>query len=438
MESVRMLTPQGGAWTEDELRSRALSPPELLARSIDIVGLSATSWAVEVAARATEQIRGLERTGGFPTASSGHVRRASEVAFLQLLIAVTADPGDEVYRILSDDLLEIVRLGVRRGLPLDVLLNRVWGIHTVTRDEMIAELQRILPEEERASILRELGAAMLDYANSHAYRVAMAYAEEQRAWRGWRTETQRRTIAAVVDGSSPPDRDGGPLDVHWPGGHLYALSWFEEQSGTPDVEQSISEFADSVGELIGAERVVVIDYEGTTQLWWSAPGALAPDAASLIRSARRPDWMRLAVGPQGRTVEGFRAAVRGARLTERMARLPEAAGGSVWRFDEVGHLALLVENRDAAAWYVRQELAALAGPGTRLAEIRDTVRRYLESGNSRVLVAKELHLAPNTVAYRVGKASELLGRPVAERSQQVLLALQLVHTLPGLIDPPRA
>ncbi|WP_396656249.1 helix-turn-helix domain-containing protein [Microbacterium sp.] len=434
MDWVRQLTPAGGVWSETELRERALSAPELLDRAIDLIGVSATAWAVEVAARAAEQITEMERAGGFPTASSGQVRQASEVAFLRLLMAIVAGSGHEEYSTLTEDLLGIVRLGVRRGLPLDVLLNRVWAIHSVTRDQLIADLQHIVPEQQHAAVTRQASTAMLDYAKSHAYRVAIAYEEEQRAWRGWRTENQRRAINAVVEGADAPDPDTDPLDVHWSGGHAYAVAWFTEKSWIPDAEVAIADFAHSVADELGAERVIILEHERATQLWWNSPVSLSEEAAARIAGARRPEWLRLAVGPHGDGVEGFRDSVRGALLTERMARLPDAADWPVWRFDETGHLALLAADRDTAAWFVRHELGALGGPGVRLAEMRDTVRRYLASGNSRVLVAKELHLAPNTVAYRVGKANELLGRPVADRAHQVLLALQAAHALPGLLQ----
>jgi hypothetical protein len=53
-------------------------------------------------------------------------------------------------------------------------------------------------------------------------------------------------------------------------------------------------------------------------------------------------------------------------------------------------------------------------------ELRNTLRCFLKSGNSRLAAARELRLAPNTVAYRVARAAELLGRPAAERPTETL------------------
>ncbi|MHA6695188.1 helix-turn-helix domain-containing protein [Homoserinimonas sp. A520] len=79
----------------------------------------------------------------------------------------------------------------------------------------------------------------------------------------------------------------------------------------------------------------------------------------------------------------------------------------------------------AAVRFIKQEIGPLLGRSQRLGQIRDTLRLYLAEGNSLVAVAQMLHLAPNTVAYRVSQSSELLGRAVSKRSQQILLALQL-------------
>ncbi|MGO1769819.1 MAG: hypothetical protein ACTHZX_07680, partial [Microbacterium sp.] len=389
MEWIRHLASRRGDADEASLRQRALSAPELVTQAIEAIGPEPTAWAVDASAAAVDHVRERERSGGYPTASSGRVKQASEAAFLHLVMALAEEPDDasEEQR-LPLDLVGVVREGVRQGLPLDVLLNRVWAIHTATRDEMFTVLQQLVPAADHAAAMRQVGDAMSDYAQAHARRVSLAYEEEQRAWRGRRTESQRHAIEAVVAGAPPPD--DGTLDVQWMGGHQFAMSWVEERSWFPDVEVALTDFANGAAGRIGAERVVIVEHEGRGQLWWNAAAPLSANAAALVANSPRPEWLHIALGPQGTGVEGFRDAVRGAELTERVAHLPDSAARQTWLFDEVGHLALFVGDRDAAAWFVHRELGPLAGPGTRLSEIRDTVRLYLSHGNSRVVVAKEL------------------------------------------------
>ena len=432
MEWVRRLAPERGDWSATELVERSFARPELVAEAIDIVGPGATAWAIEVAERAVEQVRQHEHASQYSTATSGRTLQASETSFLSLLIAIARSGETPHTFTLGEDLVGVVTASARQGLPLDVLLNRIWAIHTVTRDEIFGALQRVVPTEEQPATLRAVSTAMFDYVNAHTHRVSEAYAEELRAWRGRRTFEQHQIIEAVVGGAAPPER--AALDAHWSGSHLYAIGWLEMQSWVPDLDTALSDFATRAATAIHADRLVQLERDGVIQLWWSAPGALIAEPETVLGSLDRPDWLRLAVGPAGDGVEGFRDAVRGARRMERLAHLPQAADRSIWHFSDHGHLSLVTEDLDTAAWFVRRELGPLAGPGTRMSEIRETVRLYLSTGNSRVTVAKALHLAPNTVAYRVGQANELLGRPVGERAQQVLLALQLAEVLPGLLD----
>ncbi|WP_242625571.1 helix-turn-helix domain-containing protein [Streptomyces sp. BK022] len=53
---------------------------------------------------------------------------------------------------------------------------------------------------------------------------------------------------------------------------------------------------------------------------------------------------------------------------------------------------------------------------------------YLDSGGSYTQAATRLHLHKNTVHYRIRKAEELLGRPLAEDRLDVEVAL-LARTL---------
>ncbi|MET1155062.1 helix-turn-helix domain-containing protein, partial [Arthrobacter sp.] len=49
--------------------------------------------------------------------------------------------------------------------------------------------------------------------------------------------------------------------------------------------------------------------------------------------------------------------------------------------------------------------------------------------------AQALHLATNTVAYRVKRAADLLGRPANENPVTTLVALELAHAFPHLMQP---
>ena len=67
---------------------------------------------------------------------------------------------------------------------------------------------------------------------------------------------------------------------------------------------------------------------------------------------------------------------------------------------------------------------------------RETLRHYLEAERSITTVAVELHVARGTVAYRVRKAEEVLGREVGERRFELHAALLLAQCLgEAVLDP---
>lgn len=82
------------------------------------------------------------------------------------------------------------------------------------------------------------------------------------------------------------------------------------------------------------------------------------------------------------------------------------------------------------------QLGGLLGSDQKLTDIRDTLRYFLLTGSSRLAAAQALHLATNTVAYRVKWAAELLGRPINENQAVTQTALEMAHTFPHLMDAP--
>jgi DNA-binding PucR family transcriptional regulator len=97
----------------------------------------------------------------------------------------------------------------------------------------------------------------------------------------------------------------------------------------------------------------------------------------------------------------------------------------VTRYDEVALISLSSTDSERAAWFVTEELGALAAPDRATADLRATLLAYLDRGSSFVRAAEALHVHRNTVVYRLRRAEELLGRTAAERTLETHLALRL-------------
>jgi DNA-binding PucR family transcriptional regulator len=82
---------------------------------------------------------------------------------------------------------------------------------------------------------------------------------------------------------------------------------------------------------------------------------------------------------------------------------------------------------------VADTLGALAGEGEQVARLRETLRVFLGCGGSYTAAAGQLSMHKNSVQYRVHKAEELLGRPVADNRLDVELALSLCRWVGGVV-----
>ena len=99
---------------------------------------------------------------------------------------------------------------------------------------------------------------------------------------------------------------------------------------------------------------------------------------------------------------------------------------------------MLSADMTAAGEFVARELGALAGAGESVAMMRHTLKCYLDRDRSLAGTAAHLHVARNTVAYRVHRAEELRGRPATERRLQLHAALTLAEDLGDAVLPSQA
>ncbi|GAB3618266.1 hypothetical protein GCM10027416_28230 [Okibacterium endophyticum] len=432
MEWIRSLGPGNEVWSAQELADNTVADRALVARAVEILGTDAAGWAVQTVHRAEARIQARKAGDGPPvSAPIGRDRQAGEEAILHLLIALATDSRAELYADVSPGIVNIFRAESRHGVPIDRVLNRIWGVHSLVRDEVLARLRHIVDEEQRGQVLDDVSMAMLDHTNCFVRQLVAAYDDEERATRVRRPEVQLRVLTAVAEGAQPPARDGSFVEGSWDGGHLFAVGWADRDEHIIDDEGDLARYARASAERLSADSFLTLERNGQILLWWNFVREMPSNVISSL--PQPPSWLRLAVGPLGKGLAGFRASWRGAHLTAQVGR--QATERTTWHYDDVGHLALLLENRSSAAWFVQNELGPLAQPGARARDIRDTVRLFLLNGNSRVAAANALHIAPTTVAYRVRQAYEMLGRPVGERTQQILLALQLIHIVPDLVEP---
>jgi DNA-binding PucR family transcriptional regulator len=87
-----------------------------------------------------------------------------------------------------------------------------------------------------------------------------------------------------------------------------------------------------------------------------------------------------------------------------------------------------------AQWYCEDVLGRLLTDNDRTRELRETLRIYLHCERSPQSAAERLHIARNTVTYRVHRAEELLGHPISD-PMELLLALEIAHARDNTTKP---
>ena len=105
------------------------------------------------------------------------------------------------------------------------------------------------------------------------------------------------------------------------------------------------------------------------------------------------------------------------------------SGPRLTSFAEVAPLALMVSSGDLLGVWVIETLGQLADDDDHHARLRDTLRVFLQENGSFKATAERLILHKNSVQYRVRKAEEALGRPVADNRLDLELALLASHWL---------
>jgi DNA-binding PucR family transcriptional regulator len=99
------------------------------------------------------------------------------------------------------------------------------------------------------------------------------------------------------------------------------------------------------------------------------------------------------------------------------------------RYERVELVSLLANDFPRAKAFVAARLGPLAAPTEPAARLRETVLAFLAANGSGTRAAKELFVHHNTVAYRVKRAEELLGRSVTDEPSELTCALTLAAVL---------
>jgi DNA-binding PucR family transcriptional regulator len=143
---------------------------------------------------------------------------------------------------------------------------------------------------------------------------------------------------------------------------------------------------------------------------------------------------RVAVGEPAYGVDGFRQTHRQAARAQDLA-LAARPGSRLTTFADVGAVALICADIDAARTWIWSTLGDLALNDEPHARLRDTLQIFLVTG-SYTGTAERMMLHKNSVQYRIRKAEEAMGAPIEARHADLELALRACQYLGDTVLRP--
>jgi hypothetical protein len=340
-------------------------------------------------------------------------------------LAVLTGGGDADDAPIPPSATGLARRLAQQGVPVTVLLRAYRLGQAAFQEVLIGRIAGSgLPDGEIAGAVRELTAVAFGYVDRVSEEMVAVHQAERDGWVRRRDAARLAMVDAVLAG-----RGGAVADVESvlghpvTGDHLAAVFW--SVPGTTDPGRCLERAVGALGEELGCPRPpLVVAPDGETLWAWYRSAGPGPGAST------GPDGVLVALGTPDRDLDGFRRSHRRARQVQSVvtAAAP-AARRPVTTPADIGPLLLLGADTDLLGAWVRETLGDLAADDEQHARLRDTVAAYLRGGNSLAAAAAELHLHRNSVQYRVRRAEEVLGRPLAQGRVEVEVALLACRVL---------
>ncbi|WP_205696474.1 CdaR family transcriptional regulator [Conexibacter sp. SYSU D00693] len=355
-----------------------------------------------------------------------HVRRVA------LLLEDGRDPSDARA---PEEALAFSREAVRQGVALEAVLRKYRVGHAVFSRELLALLHERLSHEpdELASAVVTVSDWTFAYVDAVLPEVIEAFQAERESWvrsaSAVRVEEVHRILdGRTTDGEQASRRLGYELDQQ----HLALVCWDVRGRFEDGVVGALEHLARDVAKAAGGTRVLAVPLGGTLVAAWAGVRGGEPDvdAVSAAFAAYGPGaGVGLAVGDPHHGVEGFRRSHEEALQAQHVALLTHRSTSAPVRYADTALTSLLTADLRHARRFVERELGVLGGDEDAMRRLTATLRVFFEEGSSFARTARRLGVHENTIAYRVRRAGELLGRPITERRLETRVALQLVEVL---------
>ncbi|MDT7661985.1 MAG: hypothetical protein QOD04_1541 [Pseudonocardiales bacterium] len=351
--------------------------------------------------------------------------------------------------------LELARRLAQRNVPIAAMLRAYRLGQARVQQELITRIAaRKASADEVAEAAKDLSSSAFGFVDLVAEEVVAAYQAERDDWMRQRNAARLAKINSVLEARSG-ELDDAETALGYElarSGHLAAVFWCEVDGASrlTALERRMPRLATAVGAV--RTPLVIAPDAATLWVWFpvgtqvgGSPNAVTAavtetvTAAVIEALAAVPD-VYASFGDPASGVDGFRHSHQQARQAQALAHAADPrARLRVTVPALLGPVALLALEPGSAAGWVWSVLGELAVDDEAHARMRETLWAYMSSGSSLATAAAEMHLHKNTIQYRVRKAEEARGRPLADGRLDVEVALLACRLLGStVLRPPSA
>ncbi len=395
-----------------------------------VLGPRPAAWAVELGAEMTAAI-----TAAIPElavdAVATEIAKGCEAVALGTLVAL--ERGDQVSLAAMPEIFAGPMEVVSRGIGIEHMLRSIHVAHATAVAVLLDAAERLVPEAQRFAEMRRINEVLFGIVDVLTKRMADEYARAHEAWLTSSIALRAGIVEDLLQGTAVPmDRATRILGYDLTRWHLAVIVW--PSSSTSVEPAQLRAAASDVLAAAGCASTLILPI-GAQRVW--AWGSRTSDPPEAVAPATPPaPGVRVAVGTAGAGVEGFR---RSHRQAAEAARVGALSTRDTWLFgyEQVDLVAMLSTDLAAAREFVARELGDLGAGTDSVVTVRGTLKCYLDNDRSLAATAADLHIARNTVAYRVQRAEQLRGRPATVRRLQLHAALTLAQELgETVLQPP--
>jgi DNA-binding PucR family transcriptional regulator len=347
--------------------------------------------------------------------------------------------------------LELARRLAQRNVPIAAMLRAYRLGQARVQQELITRIAaRKASAEQVAEAAKDLSSSAFGFVDLVAEEVVAAYQAERDDWMRQRNAARLAKINSLLEARSGELGDAETALGYQlaRAAHLAAVFWCEADGASrlTALERRMPRLAAAVGAI--RPPLVIAPDAATLWVWFpvGTQGGAPPEAvtetvrAAISEALAAVPEVYAAFGDPAPGADGFRHSHQQARQAQVLAHAADPrARLRVTVPALLGPVALLALEPGSAAGWVWSVLGELAVDDDAHARMRDTLWAYLSSGGSLATAAAELHVHKNTIQYRVRKAEEARGRPLADGRLDVEVALLACRLLGStVLRPPSA